>query len=130
MASPPKVTALLICEGTVRDTASDRTTVVAVYDFVAFDSFPAVHGPFSIYFKVTSLNGEYDFRLEVVSPDGALVLGGGNLPPPIACRDPLASIDVGVRISRIRLATPGQYSIRLLYNGVIAETATLNVTHP
>lgn len=127
MASPPKVNALLVCEGTVRDRISDRTTLVAVYDHLQTESFPADHGPFAIYFNVSSLNGEYEFGFQIVAPDGVTVLVRGKLPHPIACRDPLLSIDIGIGIREIRLPAPGCYSIRLLYNGAIAETATLRV---
>lgn len=126
MASKPKVRAFLICDGAFRDPSTGKVSLTGTFDNIASKKFPAVHGNFAVYFKVTDLNGDYEFAVVVVAPD--LVTEVARLSfPKRTYTDPLQPIDIPMNLPKLVLPQAGRYTIRLLYNGLIADEFSLNV---
>jgi hypothetical protein len=104
-------------------------TLVGVFDTIRAKAFPAQHGVFAVYMKMTDLNGAYRFGVEIRSPDGSTVLAGAKANDDIRVNDPLVAIDFAINFPGITLPAPGRYPVTLLYNGEQAELVSLTAEH-
>ncbi len=125
MATRPKVRAFLFCDAAVKDSASGKTTLVGTFDQVAAPSYPATCGEFAVYFKLTDLNGSYEFEVVLLAPDLETVVGRIAFWPKVAVRSPLQLLELSANVDELRLAVPGRYAVRLMYNGLVADEFSL-----
>jgi hypothetical protein len=121
MATRPKVRAFLLCDAAVTDRGSGKITLVGVFDEIVAPAYPAACGQVAVYFKVTDLNGTYEFEVVVLAPDLTTVVGRVPLPPGTTVADPLRSFEGTGTLSRLDLPVAGRYAVRLLYNGLVAD---------
>jgi len=94
---------------------------VGVFDRFLAGQFPVERDPFAIYFKLAGLNGRYELRLQIIGPDLQTVVADIELADALASADPLATTDVIVGVPALDLPAPGRYSVRLRYNGLLAD---------
>ncbi len=127
MASPPRVRALLFCDAVVRDPITGKSTLVGVFGQLGATEFPAVQEPFEAFVLLTGLNGRYRFHLEILSEDLATVIERIDLSEPIDFDTPLAEFAASVALDSVVWPSPGRYTVRLVYNGRIADETALTV---
>lgn len=127
MASPPRVHALLLCDGIVVDPSSRELTLVGVFRDASSQAFPASQPPFTAYCQMTGLNGSYDFETEIVPEDLQGSLGRYGIGDRFQSDDPLARAEAWVEVRDVVWPSAGCYVVRLLYNGRIADETTLLV---
>jgi hypothetical protein len=125
MASPPKVLLFVACDAAVADGETGKATIVGVMSRIRVPRFPA-RVAFAVCAKLTGLNGDYDFRVEVVNLDLQDVLGRVVLSE-MSVADPLEVIVVTLPLDRVEFDRPGRYAVRLIYNGRLAEELTLRL---
>lgn len=128
MATPPKVRSFLLCDAAVTDRASGKTTLVGIFDGVVATSYPVVSASFAVYFKVTDLRGGYAFETVFLAPDLATVIGRLPFPGRIDAEDPLVPFENTGSIVGLRLPVPGRYTVRLMYNDLVADEFSLEAT--
>jgi hypothetical protein len=121
LATRPKVRAFLLCDAAVTDRASGKTTLVGIFDRVVAASYPVTWVGFAVYFKVTDLNGNYEFEVVFLAPDLATVVGRLPLPGRIDVGDPLVPFENTGNVMSLRLPVAGRYTVRLMYNGTVAD---------
>jgi hypothetical protein len=115
----------VLCDAAIRDPGTGKTTLVGVFDRIQTPGFPTSHGPFAIYFRLSGLNGHYQLRVEILGPDLDTVVAAVDFPDRLVIDDPLSAVDAVVNLGELKLPRSGRYSVRLLYNGQIADEFTL-----
>ena len=130
MATPPKVRAFLLCDAAITDRASGKTTLVGILDQFVATSYPALCTTFTVYFKLTDLNGSYAFEVLFFAPDLATVIAKVSFPRRVAEHDPLLPVEGSAVMSGLRLPVPGRYAVRLVYNGLVADEFSIGATQP
>ncbi|MFI5402738.1 MAG: DUF6941 family protein [Planctomycetota bacterium] len=115
------------CSATRRSRArrAGETTLVGTFDRVRAPSYPATCGEFAVYFKMTDLNGSYDFEVVVLAPDLAAVVGRIRFGSKVAVKNPLQLLELAANAGGLRLPVPGRYAVRLMYNGLVADEFSL-----
>ena len=127
MASPPKIGVFLLCDAAVQDPATGKSTLVGVFDRIAASSFPATHGAFAIYLRMTGLNGQYEMVVQILSPDLESVVAETQFPDRLVVSDRLDVVEAALNLPGMVLPAPGRYTVRLVYNGVTGEELTFLV---
>ncbi len=125
MATRPKVRAFLFCDAVVTCRASGKTTLVGTFDRVIAPSYPATCGDFAVHFRLTDLNGSYEFEVVILAPDLATVVGRIALRPRATVKNPLHLLELARNVVGLRLPAPGRYAVRLMYNGLVADEFSL-----
>jgi hypothetical protein len=128
MATRPKVRAFLLCDAAVTDGATGKTTLVGIFDQVVATSYPVIWSSFAVYFKVTDLNGSYGFEVVFVAPDLATVVGRLPFPGRIVADNPLVPFENTGNVLGLTLPAAGRYTVRLMYNGVVADEFSVEAT--
>lgn len=100
-------------------------TLVGLWDALRSPRFPAHQGECGIYFNVTGLNGAYRFGILMLGPDLSQIGAEFEVPEALMVNDPLRRYELGFNLSSLHLPMPGRYTIRLLYNGLIAADFTV-----
>lgn len=125
MATRPKVRAFLFCDAAVKDRSRGKTTLVGIFDRVIAPSYPATCGEFVVHFKLTDLNGSYEFEVVILAPDLAMVVGRIAFRPRVTVKNPLHPLELAANVVGLRLPAPGRYAVRLMYNGLVADEFSL-----
>jgi hypothetical protein len=125
MASPPNVDAFLLCEHVHRDAVTGKYTLVGLWDALRSPQFPTLHGEYGLYFNLTGLNGTYRFGVVILGPDLSQVGVRFEVREPVTANDPLRRHELGFNLPGLQLPQPGRYTVRLLYNDLIAADFTL-----
>ena len=114
-------------DGVIEDPDTGKPTLVGVFEKMAATVFPAEQPEFGIYFQLTGLNGSYRFEIEILGEDLQTVLGRLAFPDVFEFEDPLLRVSTWISVDGVTWPGPGRYSVRLLYNGRIAEDTPLIV---
>lgn len=128
MATRPKVRAFLLCDAAVTDRVSGKTTLVGIFDQVVAPSYPVMCGSFTVYFKLTDLNGSYMFDVVFLAPDLSKAVGRFSFPQRVTVDNPLLPLENTGNMSALRLPLPGRYAVRLMYNGLVADEFSVEAT--
>jgi hypothetical protein len=121
-ATTPRVHAMLLCDRIWRDPQTGKWTLLGVFDRIESDGRLALE----VYAVLTGLKGTYDFGLDVVGEDGA-VLAVYALGERIRSHDAEARLQIGFNVTRLDLPRAGSYAMRLTANGLALHEETLLV---
>jgi len=127
MASPPKVRALLLCDGVVQDPTTGKTTLVGVFERVFAAEFPSAQPDFTVYVRLTGLNGSYRLEIDVLAADLQTRLARIELLDVLASDDPAGHLRAVGRRERSRLAGSGPLRAAAALQWRIADDSTLTV---
>ena len=115
-AKPPKpvLKALLVCDQVIRESGTDKWSVIGVYDRLSVSKFPALIGDLSVYVRLRDAEGTYRFKLEVVrQPSGPLV---PVLEGDVDVKDRARPVEWGMRTGRLLIPAAGKYDLNLVMN--------------
>ena len=123
-ARQPRAVAMLVCERVIRDTRSDRASLIELFDEVSAPSFPIMLAPVSVYARLTDAAGFYTLTLDVVRRDDlaqVVTLRLGSL----EAIDPLGDGEIVVHEVQLQLPSVGSYDVRLWMNGRFVHSVSL-----
>ena len=127
-AEDPKVTAMVLCDHAHRDPATGKFTLLGVFDRIHAKSFPAAHGPFSIYLALTNLNGSYDLAVHVLRGEDESAVGETRSAQPLVVRDPLARVELALNLpSGLPLQKAGSLVFRLSANSRLLQDQVVSI---
>lgn len=117
----PYIKAILLCDQVIVDGATQKKTLVGLFDRVNYLSLP-VQQELTLFAKLTDAEGYYQFRVEYVhvSTDRVIAnLGMGNA----SITDRLSGFDLIFRFP-VQIEEQGLYELRLFANDVYLARAT------
>lgn len=123
----PMLNAMLICDQTFQDEATGKVTLVGVFETVRAYHFPARHGRLCVYAKITDLQGEYRFRLELTQLEELMVVGQGSFTATFG--DRMAAAELSFQLLDVHFERPGRYEFRLYANDRWVGSKTVSVAH-
>ena len=129
MAAPPKLSSFLIYEKTLVEPATRLVTLVGLYEhLVVPEEFPM---PFqiesvNILIKLTSLLGDYAFKLELSNLTTNQILGRVETPKQ-TYRDKLEYYDLQFTIRGISLPQFGRYAFELSSNDKFVDLKMISL---
>ena len=67
---------MLICDIAIRETQTNKVTLVGIFDRVMATDFPVTYArPIAVYARITDAQGTYDLRLELVRLEDEQTVG-------------------------------------------------------
>lgn len=75
---PPKCKALLLCDKTIVEAITGKTSIIGVFDRFNVLEFPGRTAPFTVFLQLTDGIGRYDVVIEVHDLQNDQVLGRGS----------------------------------------------------
>ena len=124
MASPPKVLLFVACDAAVTDDETGKL-IVGIHSRVQVPRFPAA-ATVVLCAKLTALNGDYEIHVEVWSTDLQAVLRRASLPEILGVADRFEEFVLTAPLD-VEFERPGRHSVRLVYNGRIADDFTIHL---
>lgn len=115
MPPVPSVLAILTCDQVIVDAASQKKTLVGVFDAIWVARFPAIQG-FGFYARLTDLEGKYKFVIRVIQLDGEKPIGVLESHE-ISSTDRLGIIEMALNFPPVPFPSPGHYEFQLFANG-------------
>ena len=118
MASPPNISSFLIYQKTLVEPETRLVTLVGLYEHLMVPEecpMPFQMEPVNILIKLTSLMGEYSFRLELSNLSTEQILGRVETPKQ-TYQDKLEYYDLQFTIRGILLPQFGRYAFELFAN--------------
>ena len=125
MPPVPSVLAILTCDQVIVDAASQKKTLVGVFDAVWAARFPAIQG-FGFYARLTDLEGKYKFVIRVIQLDGEKPIGVLESHE-ISSTDRLGIIEMALNFPPVPFPSPGHYEFQLFANDVYLGRAVFSV---
>jgi len=125
IAPHPALNAMVICDQTIQDQATGKTTLAGIFETVSAYQFPALHGILCVYAKLTDTQGEYRIRLELVRLEDLRVIGQGQLRATFS--DRMAPAELIFQVGSLLFQGPGRYEFRLYANDRWVGSKSLSV---
>lgn len=121
----PVLNAMLICDQTFQDEQSGKMSLVGIFETVRAYQFPARHGRLCVYAKLTDLQGEYRFRLELVQLEELKIVGQGQFSATFG--DRMVPLELTFQVLDTLFERSGRYEFRLYANDRWVGSKTLTV---
>lgn len=73
----PVINAFLICDKIIKESGTNKNTLVGIFDIVKTSRFPSVHGELWVYVNLSDVLAEHKSKLELVYLDESKTVGQG-----------------------------------------------------
>ena len=123
----PKANAMLICDSVITDKATNKKSLIGVFENINASKFPCAHHSLAIYIKLTDARGKYKFRLELVDLEENLIIGKTELPQDISINNPLGTYELVINFGGLTFKHAGEYDFRMFANNKIFEQKKFSV---
>src|SRR6185369_16003314 len=74
----PQLAAMLVCDQTIRDQGSSKSSLIGIFDRITARTFPARHATLTVFVSVLDAEGNYQLRLELVRIRDGMTVGRGE----------------------------------------------------
>jgi len=126
-ASKPIVNAMLVCDRVITEAATNKKSLIGIFENINAFQFPCVHHMLAVYIKLTDANGVYNFRLELVDLDDDSPVAKAEIPKEINISDPLKTHDLVFNLGALKFNHSGKYEFRIFANNEILGQKTFMV---
>ena len=125
--SIPSVLAVLMCDVFITDTTTGKKTLVGIFDGLSAAQFPLKTYPFAVYAKLTDMEGDYNFRIDLIGMEDEARLATFTMrvkspASRLEKLDCVFSFQTGVEFER-----PGHYEFQLYADDVFIGRCTMEV---
>jgi hypothetical protein len=111
----PFVHAVMMCDYTIRDRDTGKTSLIGIFDRVEAPDFPVIHPSLFVYVNMTDVEGEYVVGLELRRAGTMKRLGYGERI--VTYSDRLAQAEVIFNLRNVMFEEAGAYEFRVHANG-------------
>jgi hypothetical protein len=119
----PTLLAFIVCDTVIQDAATQKRTLVGVFDHVGSPQLPVVLHSVGLYAKLVEGYGAYEIRVRLVNlKDESPVL---EIKAPTQWNDPDGPMELGFNFAGIPLGAFGIYEFQLYANDVFLGRALL-----
>jgi hypothetical protein len=113
----PTVQAMIACDGIITDAATQKKTLVGVFDVI---NIPGGSGGIQLqgahlFARMYDARGRYIFRIDFVDADQEKMVLRAQTQP-IDVLDPLGGFDIALPLPPLAISGPGRYEFRLYAN--------------
>jgi len=115
--------ALLTCDAVARD-PSGKITLYGVFDRIWSQTFPAVHGSFSIYWRCV-IPAPGRVGVAILRPDGSALM---ELEPAETNKESIHSLQGTYTLGAFEFPTEGEYTVVLKYNNITLLRSALSLS--
>jgi hypothetical protein len=122
----PKAVAILICDQVITDATTGKTSLIGIFENIVAASLPAGPVNLSVYVKMTEVQGDYVFKLEIVRRDDLQVIAESTLPR-LHWEDPMAHADMVMQLAGLQFERAGYYDFQIRANGHFVESKSVQV---
>ncbi len=122
---PPFVVAVIICDTVIVDKATEKKTLVGIFDRVNCPSLPWAQ-PMGLYARMTDAEGRYAFKVAVLHLESNTVVGNLQTPE-IEIKDRLAFMDLALNLPPVPFKAAGRYEFQIYANDIFIARATIQV---
>jgi hypothetical protein len=122
----PKAVAILICDQVISDATTGKISLIGIFENIAGSSLPVGPVNLCIYAKMTEIQGDYIFKLEIVRRDGLQVIAETALPQ-LHWDDPMAHADLVMQLAGLVFERAGYYDFQIRANGHFVESKSVQV---
>jgi len=121
--TPPLPVAILLCDQVITESNTGKKSLIGVFDRIAANSFPIVHGRAAIYIRMADAEGSYDVEIQYVKVCTQDVLNQATGRVEAHGIDRYRETDFAIPIGAIEIPEPGEYEFRVLLNGRFFQRA-------
>lgn len=125
-APVPTVLSMLICEKIITEAETNIKSLIGVFDRMNATEFPAVHGSFWIFTRISDAEGNYAFGMDIVHLESETVVAKLNIPN-VLVPSRLVNADVLFHVTGIILKAPGTYEVQITANDVWVGRTVMTV---
>lgn len=126
MPPEPECLAMIVCDDVTQDKNTGKKTLFNTFNQIACREFPNKHGNLVVFVSLTNGRGEAPMNLEFIR--GAAEQPLCALQGTVKFPDPLAVVDVVLRIAGLPLPEEGVYAFRLTVGGRILRERRIFVS--
>lgn len=112
----PKANAMLICDYVITERATNKKSLIGVFENIGAMQFPCTHFQLSVYIKLTDAQGHYRFRLELVDLKNNALIGKSEMPDAIQIPNPLITHELVFNLRGLRFPHAGEYEFQIFAN--------------
>jgi len=117
---------MLLCDGSIQEAGTNKLTLLGLFGNWSSATFPVTFPPFRLYARVTDMNGNYVFRIDVVELETDTRIATLAMPS-MNSADPLQCFDITLIWPMITFQRPGRYEFQLHANDEFIGRTTANV---
>jgi hypothetical protein len=119
----PTLLAFIVCDTVIQDAATQKRTLVGIFDRVGSPQLPVVLNSVGLYAKLVEGSGPYEIRVRLVNlKDESPVL---EIKASFQWNDPDGPMELGFNFAGIPLGAFGIYEFQLYANDVFLGRALL-----
>lgn len=119
MSRIPEVKAFLIADQVIQEKATNKWSVIGIFDRVAAPTFPTSRPTLGIYVKLADAHGTHRIALELRDGQDRVLNRIDGIE--IAARETVTTIDFGLQTFNLPLPAPGRYHFVLHIDGEVAQ---------
>lgn len=121
----PSVVAMLLCDSVITEAATNKKTLVGIFDHWNLVSIPS-RVSFWVYARLTDAEGPYIFSFRFVYLDKDLFLAEARTKE-VQATDRLGFCDLVLQVPYLELPEVGRYEVQLYANDVYVGRTTMLV---
>ncbi len=112
----PKALAFIICDTVIDDKASNKKSLIGMFNNIYSAKFPCRHAALNVFVSLTEGHGEYKCSLVCVKDDESKKIA--QMDGPIKFNNPLSVVEAKFEIRGMVLPEPGMYRFDFLCGDV------------
>ena len=113
----PTVVALLLCDTVIIEEGTGKKSLIGVFDRFNFPEFPAQVQGFSFYARLTDVEGNYTFRIDVTDLEFDKVILSIDSSEALTPEN-VRYMDLVLTMPPVKFPRPGNYEFQLYANRV------------
>lgn len=120
----PVLKAMLLCSEIAQDDKTGKVSLLGIFDNINARTFPYVVKTLPVYAKIADAQGEYEFNLKLVDPNGKTIIDATMVAP---IDDRVGSNELIFNFDNFFFKDPGTYEFRRSADGRLIGLHLCNV---
>ena len=127
MPQPPEVLAMILCDQVITDVATNKKSLIGLFDHVETTALPCVVHELHVYLSLTDGHGTLPVAIACVTVDEGEELFRGETE--VAFADPLQVVELHFVFPNARFPRAGEYRFQLFADGLILRERKFFVSY-
>jgi len=119
----PSVVAMLICEQIITEQATNKKSLIGVFETFGSLAFPGVVNRIAIYAKLVDAQGKYQFKFRFVSLKDETLIAEIGLEAEI--KDSAHCAELALNVQNFPMPEPGKYEFQLYVGDIYLSRVTI-----
>lgn len=119
MSVKPKIISFLIADKVIQEKATNKWSVIGIFDKIYTSNFPCLHNSLALYIRLSEAEGDYDIHVEFCDENDRILSMFEGIKLSASSR--LTPCDFGVQTRNLPIPRPGKYWFKLYFNKEFIE---------